>query len=154
VHEQCPEPLFHDFEIVIVPFLQAFVDSVVYKARDGVIGGRKGKYLSRLYLGQTTLTCVCCGTLSYAEHISASLVSLLHNSRRNTLILYKKNTQVVRDVRTKDSAVQDKVLRGRRNLRFALRRGVESGRSQAAHCHRDNFSLTCKSLILAFVPFR
>ena len=45
VHEQCPEPLFHDFEIVIVPFLQVFVDSVWYKAKQS-----KGKDSSRFQL--------------------------------------------------------------------------------------------------------
>jgi hypothetical protein len=46
-------------------------------------------------LGQKALTCACCGVLSNVEHISASLLSLLHNSRKNTLILHKGNQPAV-----------------------------------------------------------
>jgi len=51
VHEQCPEPLFHDFEIVIVPFLQAFVDPAVQSRGEG---DRREERKEKIHLGSSS----------------------------------------------------------------------------------------------------
>ena len=94
VREQRSKPLVHDLKVVIVPFLRVFVDPWVQKK--GAIKVSKKMtiwYWTRRDLSE--LTCACCGaTLSNVVHISASLVSLLHNSRRNALTLQEKRPVV------------------------------------------------------------
>jgi len=83
VREQCPQPFVHDLEITVVPFLRVFVDPSGSKRVVSSFQAQRG-------LGQTALTCARCGAFSKTEHISASPVSLLRNSRRNSLILQRK----------------------------------------------------------------
>ena len=93
VCEQCPQPFVHDLEITVVPFLRVFVDPSGSK-NGGVIEERDRKvsapFKPKGGLGKTAPTCARCGAFSRTKHISASPVSLLRNSRRNSLILQRK----------------------------------------------------------------